>query len=215
VSEPDGFLTRWSRRKQEARHEELSVPEEALAPADPQDAVEAEPETPQPELPPVESITAETDISVFLAKGVADSIRNAALRRMWSLDPAIRDFVGDARDYAYDWNTPGGVPGFGPIEASYDVEGTIARMFGRGAEELGMEGEPKADEPEQKPIETAASETGAADIAARTDPEPATLSQTVADAGPMSTSAAEPSTILAKSEPARVNTPRHGRATPV
>jgi hypothetical protein len=221
VSEPDGFLTRWSRRKQEARHEELSVPEEALAPADPQDAVEAEPETPQPELPPVESITAETDISVFLAKGVADSIRNAALRRMWSLDPAIRDFVGDARDYAYDWNTPGGVPGFGPIEASYDVEGTIARMFGRaeqpGAEELAIEEESKAEEPstEQKPIETAASETGAADPTSPTDPEPATLSQTVADAGPMSTSAAEPSTILAKSEPARVNTPRHGRATPV
>lgn len=134
MSDPDGFLARWSRRKQEARHRQ-PPPVEPPIPGHPEASAE-EPEAP-PELPPVESITAETDISVFLAKGVADSIRNAALRRMWSLDPAIRDYVGDARDYAYDWNTPGGVPGFGPIDPSYDVEGTIARIFGDGQEANG------------------------------------------------------------------------------
>lgn len=221
MSEPDGFLTRWSRRKQQARHEEPSVPEEAPAPAEPETPMEAETDTPLPELPLVESITAETDVSVFLAKGVADSVRNAALRRMWSLDPAIRDYVGDARDYAYDWNTPGGVPGFGPLEASFDVEGTIARMFGRaehpGDEELGIEEAPKAEEPstEEPRIETAASETRAADPTACTDPEPAPLGQTPADAGPMSTPSAQPPAVLAEDERARVNTPRHGRATPV
>jgi hypothetical protein len=220
VSEPDGFLTRWSRRKQQARHEEPSVPEEAPAPDKPEAPVEVGPGRPPPELPPVESITAETDISVFLAKGVADAVRNAALRRMWSLDPAIRDYVGDARDYAYDWNTPGGVPGFGPLEASYDVEGTIARMFGPAdepeAEALGAEDEPKPEKTgtEEQRIETAASDTGASDPAARMEPEPALLGQTIVDNGPTSAPEAEPLAI-AKGAPARVNTPRHGRATPV
>lgn len=133
------FLARWSRRK-------LSVPAEI--PAAP---VDAEPDTravvpeadlaPPPELPALDTITAGTDITGFLAKGVTQAVRNAALRRMWSLDPAIRDYVGDARDYAYDWNVPGGVPGFGAIDPGYDVQGTLARMFSdpkpEGADESG------------------------------------------------------------------------------
>lgn len=201
MSEPDGFLARWSRRKQEARREE-PAPVEPPSPAEPE-ASEAEPEAALPELPPIESITAETDVSVFLAKGVADSIRNAALRRMWSLDPAIRDYVGDARDYAYDWNTPGGVPGFGAIEPSYDIEGTIARMFSGP-----QEGDDAARE--EKPVEIAASrdpaasDEGSPPAPAELDPEPPMLGEALpeAEAAPLA------------EEPARVNTPRHGRATP-
>jgi hypothetical protein len=203
MSEPDGFLARWSRRKQEARREEPAEPG-GPSPAEPNPQMEAEPEAPAPELPPIESITAETDISVFLAKGVADSIRNAALRRMWSLDPAIRDYVGDARDYAYDWNTPGGVPGFGAIEPSYDIEGTIARMFS-GPQE------PKDEDahPEEKAVESAAdrdpptSDEGTAP--AEPAPEPPMLGQ----------AASSVESAAALEEPTRVNAPRHGRATPV
>ena len=43
------------------------------------------------------------------------ALRNAALRKVWTLDPAVRNYVGEALDYAYDWNTPGGIPGFGEI----------------------------------------------------------------------------------------------------
>jgi hypothetical protein len=203
MSEADGFLARWSRRKQEARREEPAAPLDPT-PAEPDAQLGAEPEAPPPELPPIESITAETDISVFLAKGVADSIRNAALRRMWSLDPAIRDYIGDARDYAYDWNTPGGVPGFGAIDASYDVEGTIARMFS-GPQE------PKGEDalPEERPVESVADgDPGTVDEGTDTaEPEPQLpmLGQAVssADSAPASEASA------------RINTPRHGRATPV
>jgi hypothetical protein len=44
---------------------------------------------------------------------VPAALKNAALRRMWSLDPAIRDYRDLAVDYAWDWNTPGGLPGGG------------------------------------------------------------------------------------------------------
>jgi hypothetical protein len=37
-----------------------------------------------------------------------------ALREIWRTDPAVRDFVGPA-DYAWDWNTPGDAPGYGPL----------------------------------------------------------------------------------------------------
>jgi Protein of unknown function (DUF3306) len=204
MSAADGFLARWSRRKQEARREE-PVDQLDPTPAEPDAPLGAEPEEPPPELPPVESITADTDISVFLAKGVADSVRNAALRRMWSLDPAIRDYVGDARDYAYDWNTPGGVPGFGAIEPSYDVEGTIARMFSGPQEPKGEDALPQ----DEKPLESVAdgdpptSDEGTA--LAEPGPQIPMLDETVSSAD--STPAPE--------SPTRVNTPRHGRATPV
>jgi hypothetical protein len=47
---------------------------------------------------------------------------------MWSLDPKIRDFVGDAREYAYDWNAPGGVPGYGPLPTTDDILRMAARI---------------------------------------------------------------------------------------
>jgi hypothetical protein len=118
------FLARWSQRK-------LATPQPEPVPVAPElAALDPEPATePLPDLPALEAITADTDIAGFLAKGVSQAVRNAALRRAWSLDPAIRDYVGDARDYAYDWNVPGGVPGFGAIDPGYDIEGTLSRMF--------------------------------------------------------------------------------------
>ena len=48
---------------------------------------------------------------------------------MWTLDPAIRDFVGHARDYAYDWNQPGGVPGSGALESA-EVAALVRQVLG-------------------------------------------------------------------------------------
>jgi hypothetical protein len=43
---------------------------------------------------------------------VPEALKLAALRRMWTLDPAIRDYVGPA-EYAWDFNDPGSMAGFG------------------------------------------------------------------------------------------------------
>ncbi len=114
----EGFLARWSRRKRAAREGVAAKPEPEVPPPGerpPQaaaDAAVAEQELVDlAQLPKIEEITAETDLSAFFRKGVPTALRNAALRRAWSLDPTIRDFIGPA-DYAWDWNTPGGVPDF-------------------------------------------------------------------------------------------------------
>ncbi|MFN4058023.1 MAG: DUF3306 domain-containing protein [Roseinatronobacter sp.] len=115
--EEDSFLSRWSRRKAEARLEEAApVPAPAPAP-EPEPAPKPAPDTITPEelaaLPKIEELVAGTDIRGFLRPGVPVALKNAALRKMWMLTPAIRDYRDPAVDYAWDWNTPGGVPGDG------------------------------------------------------------------------------------------------------
>jgi len=41
----------------------------------------------------------------------------AALRRVWTTDVKIRDFVGLA-DYDWDFNAAGSMAGFGPLEST-------------------------------------------------------------------------------------------------
>ena len=73
-----------------------------------------------------------TDITGFLRKGVPEHLRNAALRKSWALDPAIRNYVNPALEYAYDWNTPGGVPGSSEIGAGMDVARLVSQIMGGG-----------------------------------------------------------------------------------
>ena len=119
MSGDDTFLSRWSKRK----HEALTQPaDEAGAPMGerkegrPTQADEGED---QPFdlslLPDLETLTGESDIQSFLHKAVPEALRNAALRKVWALDPSVRNYVGEALDYAYDWNTPGAIPGFGEV----------------------------------------------------------------------------------------------------
>lgn len=83
-------------------------------------------------LPDINTLTAESDVTCFMRKGVPAALRNAALRRMWTLDPSIRDFVGPARDYSYDWNCPGSVPGSGALEPGAATAAMLRRIFGDG-----------------------------------------------------------------------------------
>jgi hypothetical protein len=125
------FLSRWSQRKQEAKQPERDSPAaDAEAPSAPVAKSEAEPEFDLSSLPKLEDLTETTDITVFLRKGVPESLRNAALRKSWALDPAIRNYVNPALDYAYDWNTPGGVPGSSEIGAGMDVARLVSQIMG-------------------------------------------------------------------------------------
>jgi hypothetical protein len=65
-------------------------------------------------LPPIESIEAGSDVRAFLQRGVPPSLTRAALRRAWSADPAIRDFIGLSEN-AWDFNAPDSIPGFGSL----------------------------------------------------------------------------------------------------
>ncbi len=130
--EGKSFLSRWSQRKQEAKQPERDKPIEADVPSTPVAETDAEPEFDLSSLPKLEDLTATTDITAFLRKGVPESLRNAALRKSWALDPAIRNYVNPALDYAYDWNTPGGVPGSSEIGAGMDVARLVSQIMGGG-----------------------------------------------------------------------------------
>ncbi len=133
MSEPEKFLDRWSRRKREAADEP--------APAEARDVAETRAESLPPDqtkaaevpfdpagLPPIESITAESDIRAFLQAGVPPDLSRAALRRVWAADPAIRDFIGLVEN-GWDFNDPNGMPGFGPINAG-EVARLLAQVIG-------------------------------------------------------------------------------------
>jgi hypothetical protein len=99
-------------------------------------------------LPKLEELTADTDMTVFFKQGVPESIRNAALRKSWALDPAVRDYVSPALDYAYDWNKPGGVPGSGELAPGTNVAQLVAQVMGWTEPPQPSEaGTPQAEQP--------------------------------------------------------------------
>ena len=90
----------------------------------------------------IESIGANSDMTAFFQPGVPSALKHAALRRAWTADPAIRDFVGLAEN-AWDFTDPEAMPGFGALDPKYDVKKLVAEIFG--------EGEPDAELPAKTP----------------------------------------------------------------
>src|SRR5262245_14459143 len=130
------FLKRWSRRKQEAKQEPSKAAEQAPSSpgqtaAAPETAeVISEPEIDLSKLPTIDSITATTDITEFLRKGIPVELSRAALRRAWSADPTIRDFVGLAEN-AWDFTDPNAIPGFGALQGTPEQIGAmVERVIG-------------------------------------------------------------------------------------
>ena len=136
MSEED-FLSRWSRRKRETKADppaSEAVPA-AETPAVPTIDAPDEPEIDLSRLPPIDSITAATDITAFLRKGIPQELTRAALRRAWSSDPVIRDFVGLAEN-AWDFNDPTAMPGFGPLDCTAAELNAMAERIVGGVREV-------------------------------------------------------------------------------
>jgi len=172
MNDPENFLTRWSRRKREAGDESVPPagdereqikadvgPDERAADAVPSHRPQAanveaaEPAFDLSKLPPIESITAETDIRGFLAPGVPADVRLAALRRAWAADPKVRDFVG-LNDYDFDFHTPGAIHGFGPLEMTDELRQEVVRIVS------GWQPEPKTTEEPAAAAPTSAAKPG-------------------------------------------------------
>ncbi|RUM95839.1 DUF3306 domain-containing protein [Pseudaminobacter arsenicus] len=226
----DNIFARWSRRKQTVRHQETAAPNEEQAAAEAPAEMEAEPVGQQPAaeepdagepLPDLENLTAESDISAFLRKGVPNPLKNAALRKIWSLDPAIRDYVGPS-EYAWDFNRPGSMAGFGPLDASRAVVEFLSTINGGVQTDLAGAAGPAADRP-PPPIAVGPSHDAGAAMDSPTDadspaepPAPALKPESSEPSLPVRTKvAAEPE--QAKPEQAkqpRQSPRRHGGARP-
>lgn len=133
VTEPENFLERWSKRKiterdrstadqtttdKKTADDRASGDDQASAIVPPRSDATAPPSSDETfdltQLPSIDSIGANTDVTAFLRPGVPSELTRAALRRAWSSDPAIRDFVGLVEN-GWDFNDPSAMPGFGPI----------------------------------------------------------------------------------------------------
>jgi hypothetical protein len=126
VTERDNVFLRWVQLKHEAKTtaqqaEAVSTGVEAATEQPGINAAMQEPFDPA-SLPSIDSITADTDIVAFLKSDVPTELTRAALRRAWTSDPAIRDFIGIAENQ-WDFNDPSGIPGFGRLDTT---EGGVA-----------------------------------------------------------------------------------------
>ena len=142
MADSEAFLSRWSRLKREAAEHpdalgepapkdqmaEQSADLEGAANAT-EPTVDAPPSIDLSALPPIETITATTDIRPFLATGVPVELARAALRRAWVADPKIRDFIEIAENQ-WDFTAPETIPGFGPLKAIDDIRRLVADVLG-------------------------------------------------------------------------------------
>jgi len=125
----EDFLSRWARLKRESAAElaparDTALCEPAPEPLDPR----AAPPIDLAELPPIESISAESSIAAFLQAGVPEDLRRAALRSAWVTDPSIRDFVGIAENQ-WDFNGEGTIAGFGSLSVEEYARYVAARAL--------------------------------------------------------------------------------------
>jgi hypothetical protein len=171
MSDGENFAARWSRLKQQATkskpapHADVSSDDrgvEGKAAENTKDVPASDgpkeakvPPFDPATLPPIESIAAGTDIRAFLQSGVPVELTKAALRRAWSADPAIRDFIEMAENQ-WDFTNPASIPGFGPLLPGDNAGQLVAQAMGKLAEAT-------------KPEPTSS-------LSARSEPEPATTS---------------------------------------
>ena len=148
MSDQEKFLARWSRRKLEPADEKVPVepPQDAVAApptnenapkpaaAAPARQAKAAPEFDLSKLPSLDSIGADSDIRAFLQAGVPSALKHAALRRAWSADPAIRDYIGPNENF-WEGAGPDGVPGFGDLDPNLDIKKLVAEVFGEAEPE--------------------------------------------------------------------------------
>ena len=117
MASDDGFLSRWSRRKVDARQgrpldePQVLVPKVVAAeplpppPAGPSSSVESQA---SPTLAQVAELTPESDFTAFVARGVTPEVKNAAMKKLFS-DPHFN--VMDGLDiYIDDYNRPDPLP---------------------------------------------------------------------------------------------------------
>jgi hypothetical protein len=162
----EGFLSRWSRRKAEARSAPVAAP--PAASEDPGPAVEAAPspvqapasgqEAHEPDalspvdpkdLPDIETLDASSDFTLFMRPGVPAHLRSLALRKLWRSDPIFSKLDGMV-EYGEDYTIASWPKG--AIKTAY----RIGRGFVKELEKLeGDRAEPPADRAAAEPAPAA------------------------------------------------------------
>lgn len=211
----EGFLSRWSRRKQAVRDgaEDEIVPvaeaEATTAVAEPEEA-EDDPELlankAAAEAVDLESLTPKSDMSVFLKKGVPKALKAAAFRKLWASDPVFAVLDG-LNDYDEDFRA------VDTLATEFRTAWEVGKGYKAKAEEMAAEAERLAKEASAAPTPGTTAEQSS------TEPESAVetagVAQDVGDvrpqddviAGTQETAAPQidlPSADLVEDEPRKV-----------
>jgi hypothetical protein len=71
-------------------------------------------------LPSIDTITAATDVRPFLAPGMPDTIKQKALRKIWSTDPILSQ-IDPLQDYAEDFTDEAVAVPAGMLKTAYRI----------------------------------------------------------------------------------------------
>lgn len=186
----EGFLSRWSKRKAELRQQEQKQPVADSAPSP-----EAEEEIDLAALPSIDSLTTDSDFSLFLRKGVPLALRNAALRKLWLIEPSVVNYKALVE---YNWDFT--APGYGELLPTDNVAEMAKQVFS-GFSQMQQ---PEAAEPAK--TEDASSEPQQVLPAAEELPLEQQPEQRIAETAPT-----EGAPVVPESAPPRR---RHGGALP-
>jgi hypothetical protein len=204
VADDEGFLGRWSRRKQAQKTAETAAQAPKPAPAAMEKAEEG-PAAPEPvdlaKLPPIDTLGAESDFTAFLRPGVPQSMQIAALRRLWLTDPSVKNYEALV-EYAWDFNAPG----YGKMLPTDDVAKLLQQVFGPSTPQGGTAEAPPANvsEPPKIAAQNEAVRRSTGDISR---PPSMPASDTAALLPPVEAPGVEPG-------PAASGRKRHGAALP-
>ena len=146
LADREGFLRRWSRRKQAARDgqetaEEPASPSVSPSPEHRELPAEKARELTDQDMPPLESLDENSDYSGFLSPKVSEDLRRLALRKLFHL-PQFNVTDG-LDDYAEDYTTFKALGGV----VTHEMRRLLEREKARA---LTAEGEP-ADTPSPEP----------------------------------------------------------------
>ena len=105
----DGFVSRWSQRKRQARvadpkDQDETPLQEPTGQGEPVPAPDgtAPDETAAADLPDPDTLNADSDFTVYLKDGVPEELRQRALRRLWRSNPLLANVDG-LNDYDLDY----------------------------------------------------------------------------------------------------------------
>lgn len=145
----EGFLQRWSRRKRQVAEEDAEPEAGALAPSV-EPSEEAATSVPEPVEDPelvanreaaeavdLESLTYESDFTVFMKRGVPEALKNAALRKLWRSNPVLAAVDG-LNDYDLDYRT------VDTILTNFQSAWKVGKGYSDKAEEIREEMEAKS-----------------------------------------------------------------------
>ena len=190
MTDPEDFLSRWSRRKRDAR---TDIRDDGAAADRPQDdrpdvTRAAEPDASSPQqtradvrdakpdevfdlskLPSLDSIGPATDIRMFLQPGVPEALSRAALRRAWSADPGIRDFIGLSEN-SWDFTASDGMHGFGALDPA-DAKRMLAELFRESEHKAEGDAQQASVDNAMTDVDASRNEESSPDLASHTEVE--------------------------------------------